>query len=235
MLVSSRSLAEYRAMFALTDSDLRRRILDCPGGTASFTAEVNDAGGDVTACDPIYAQHTPDELAALSVSETRRGNRYVRAHPQQYQWNFFPDPGVHLHVREAAGARFAAGMRRHPDRYIAGRLPGLPFAAVSFDLVLSSHLLFSYADRLDLAFHRAAIGELVRVAYGELRIFPPVAMGSAQPYPLLGGIARPAFRGWSDRASRHGGLRISGRWQPDAGLPAHHRELPHREVTHVAR
>ena len=37
-LVSARSAAEYRAMFALTDDDLRGRVLDCPGGGASFTA-----------------------------------------------------------------------------------------------------------------------------------------------------------------------------------------------------
>ncbi len=30
MLISSRSLDEYRSMFNLTDEDLSRRILDCP-------------------------------------------------------------------------------------------------------------------------------------------------------------------------------------------------------------
>ncbi|RZS41055.1 hypothetical protein EV193_103373 [Herbihabitans rhizosphaerae] len=39
MLVSPRSLAEYRGMFRLTDGDLAGRILDCPGGGAGFTAE----------------------------------------------------------------------------------------------------------------------------------------------------------------------------------------------------
>ncbi|MDQ3825837.1 MAG: hypothetical protein M3325_08915 [Actinomycetota bacterium] len=85
----------------------------------------------------------------------------------------------------AAGARFAVDMGNHPDRYVAGRLPELPFVQASFNLVLSSHLLFGYADRLDLPFHRAAICELMRVAHAELRIFPLVAMGSALPYPLL--------------------------------------------------
>ncbi|MBV8996325.1 MAG: hypothetical protein JO287_22065 [Pseudonocardiales bacterium] len=185
MLITSRTLGEYRAMFALTEADLARRMLDCPGGTASFTAEGNAAGGNVIACDPIYAQHTPDELAARSVSETERGNGYVRAHPEQSRWSFFADPDEHLRSRVAAGARFAVDMRSHPGRYVAGRLPELPFVQASFDLVLSSHLLFSYADRLDLTFHRAAIGELMRVARDELRIFPLVAMGSALPYPLL--------------------------------------------------
>jgi hypothetical protein len=64
------------------------------------------------------------------------------------------------------------------------RLPHLPFAAGGFDLVLSSHLLFSYADQLGFAFHRDALLELVRVACGEVRVFPLVAMGTA-PYPLL--------------------------------------------------
>ncbi|HZA15405.1 MAG TPA: hypothetical protein VE645_00665 [Pseudonocardiaceae bacterium] len=172
-------------MFALTETNLARRILDCPGGTASFTAEVNAVGGDATACDPIYAQHTPDELAARSVTETERGNRYVRAHPEQYRWSFFTNPEEHQRSRIAAGTRFAADMHNHPHKYVAGRLPELPFADASFELVLSSHLLFSYADRLDLGFHREVIRELMRVASDELRIFPLVAVGSSLPYSLL--------------------------------------------------
>lgn len=88
-------------------------------------------------------------------------------------------------MRRAAGTRCAADIRRHPNRYVAGRLPELPFAKASFELVLSSHLLFSYADRLDFAFHRQAICELMRVTRGELRIFPLMAMGSPLPYPRL--------------------------------------------------
>lgn len=44
MLISLRTLGEYRVMLALTEADLARRILDCLGGMASFTAEVNAAG-----------------------------------------------------------------------------------------------------------------------------------------------------------------------------------------------
>lgn len=66
-----------------------------------------------------------------------------------------------------------------------GRLPDLPFADAAFDLVVSSHLLFSYADRLGFSFHREAILELVRVTRDELRTFPLVAMGSALLYPHL--------------------------------------------------
>lgn len=171
-------------MFDLAEADLGRRVLDCPAGASSFTAEVNATGGDATACDPIYADHGPAELATRSRSETDRGNSYVRAHPEQYRWSFFADPDEHQRSRHAAGARFAADMERRPQRYVAGSLPALPFAAASFDLVLSSHLLFSYADRLDFAFHREAILELMRITRAELRIFPLLAIGSVR-YPEL--------------------------------------------------
>jgi hypothetical protein len=69
----------------------------------------------------------------------------VRAYPEQYRWTFFAEPNEHQRFRSAAGTRFAADIRRHPGRYIAGQLPELPFADASFDLVLSSHLLFSYS------------------------------------------------------------------------------------------
>jgi hypothetical protein len=184
VLVSARSLAEYRAMFALSDAALRRRLLDCPGGAASLTAEVNVAGGDATACDPAYAHTSADELVAHAHADADRGNRYVRAHPEQYRWDFFADPDDHQRSRSAAITRFAADRRAHPERYVPGELPRLPFTDNAFDLTLSSHLLFSYADRLDLVFHRDGIGELMRVTRNELRIFPLVAMGAVS-YPYL--------------------------------------------------
>ncbi|CAM3219087.1 methyltransferase domain-containing protein [Prescottella defluvii] len=185
MLISSRSLGEYRAMFNLTDDDLAVRILDCPGGAAGFTSEVNRLGGDVTACDVAYSAQAADDLAGMAATETDRGNRYVRAHTEQYKWTFFADPDEHQRTRQQAARQFAAHIRQYPHHYVAGRLPSLPFADASFDLVLSSHLLFSYSDRLDHTFHVDAIGELMRVARDELRIFPLVAAGSSAPYPRL--------------------------------------------------
>lgn len=185
VLISSRSLAEYRAMFALTDDDLSVRILDCPSGGSSFTSEVSNLGGDVTACDAAYLGNSPDNLAAIALSETDRGNQYVRTHAEEYDWTFFADPDEHQQLRQHAAQQFAAHIRQHPGHYIPGRLPALPFPDNSFDLVLSSHLLFSYADSLDHAFHVDAISELMRVTSGELRIFPLVAIGSAEPYSQL--------------------------------------------------
>jgi hypothetical protein len=155
VLVSARSLAEYRAMFAASDAALRR-----------------------------YARTSVDELAAQAQADTDRGNRYIRTHPEQYRWGFFADPADHYRHRHAALTRCTADRRAHPERYVPGELPHLPFADNAFELTVSSHLLFSYADRLDLAFHRDSIFELMRVTRDELRIYPLVAMGSVS-YPYL--------------------------------------------------
>jgi len=67
---------------------------------------------------------------------------------------------------------------------VAAALPTLPFPDRSFDLVLSSHLLFSYTDRLDVAFHLAALLELARVSRGQVRVFPLVDY-NGHPQPTL--------------------------------------------------
>ncbi|WP_433194916.1 class I SAM-dependent methyltransferase [Nocardia sp. CA-107356] len=147
-LISARSLAEYRAIFALTDADPSARILDCPCGTASFTTEASELGATVIAADPIYAQPA-ERLRTLARTETDRGNIWATAYLDRYRWDFYGDPQQHRQMRRAAAARFGADLTTHRDRYVAARLPSLPFPDNSFDLVLSSHLLFTYADRLD--------------------------------------------------------------------------------------
>ncbi|PXX61465.1 hypothetical protein DFR70_10823 [Nocardia tenerifensis] len=172
-LVSARSLAEYRAIFTLSDADLHGRILDCPGGAASFTAEANALGADVTAADPVYAR-PPDNLRDLAIAETDRGSHWATAHSARYRWDWYGSPQRHREIRHAAARRFGADLSAHPGRYVAAALPSLPFPDDSFDLALSSHLLFTYADRLDADFHLAALLELARVCAGEIRAYPLV-------------------------------------------------------------
>jgi hypothetical protein len=54
--------------------------------------------------------------------------------------------------------------------------------------VLSSHFLFTYADRLDARFHVAALRELYRVARGEVRAFPLLEQGGRAVLGLLGAV-----------------------------------------------
>ncbi len=170
-LFSARSLSEYQAMFALTAQDLTGAVLDCPGGAASFTAEVNAIGGDATALDLAYSS-SPAVLAELAVQEAERGNAYTAANAERYIWNHFPDLAAHHSARRSAAGLFARDVLAHPERYVAGALPHLPFADRRFELVVCGHLLFTYTDRLDTAFHTAALLELVRVTSHQVRVFP---------------------------------------------------------------
>jgi SAM-dependent methyltransferase len=177
MLVSSRSLAEYRRMFALTDVELTSGILDCPGGAASFTAEVSAAGGRATACDPCY-ERPAAEVGELARVDLHRGYRYHQGNPDEYVWTFFTGPDDYLARRSRSIGLFTEHFAASPGHYVTASLPALPFPDRSFDLALCSHLLFSYADRLDQGFHLASIRELARVA-AEVRIFPLVPFGLA--------------------------------------------------------
>lgn len=105
-----------------------------------------------------------------------RGYAYHQSNPDEYVWTYFRDRDHYLESRTRSVELFAADRAAHPDNYVTAALPTLPFADQRFDLVLSSHLLFSYADRLDREFHVASLRELCRVGR-EVRVFPLVPMG----------------------------------------------------------
>ncbi len=186
-LISARSFDEYRAMFARADSDLSGSVLDCPGGASSFTACANLAGASAVAADPVYAR-LRHSLAAHVIAEVERGSVHTVAGADRYVWDFYGDPGGHTRLRRASAEAFSRDLIAHPARYLAASLPRLPFPAGRFDLVLSSHFLFTYADRLDLEFHRAALCELHRVARREVRVFPLLEQGGRPVTALLSGL-----------------------------------------------
>jgi hypothetical protein len=191
-----RSFEEYRRLFALSDADLGGRILGCGDGPASFNAEATGLGHAVVSCDPIYA-FPPEEI------ERRVEDCYsdliaqVRSDPDEFVWDYFHDPDHLGQCRLAALRRFLADFEsgKAKGRYVPAALPRLPFGDGQFDLALVSHLLFLYSERLDFEFHRAAVGELLRVAR-EVRIFPLLTLGR-RPSPHVGPIrTHVAGRGW---------------------------------------
>ncbi|BDT96462.1 hypothetical protein [Nocardia sputorum] len=183
-LLTGRSLDEYRAMFALTDDDLRGDILDCPGGAASFAVEAAALGARVVAVDPVYRLPAA-ELTALAAAELDHSTSHTTAAADHYVWGFYGDLHGHREMRKTAAGRFADDLRVNPARYRFGALPALDFPDRAFDLVLSSHLLFTYADRLDFDFHVAALRELTRLSRREVRVFPLVDHAGGQLDDLL--------------------------------------------------
>jgi ubiquinone/menaquinone biosynthesis C-methylase UbiE len=182
VLVTSRSYAEYEAMFDL--SELPDSVLDCCAGGASFTAEAAERGVDAVAVDPAY------ELPAAELVDTVRrslpaGAAIVDEYSASFVWNWYGDPQHKDELRIEAADRFLQDVSVAPERYVAGSLPDLPFEDRRFDLVLCSHLLFTWAEKYDRDWHLAALRELVRVSRREVRIFPLVNQGAGEPVEFL--------------------------------------------------
>jgi hypothetical protein len=183
-----RSFDEYRRMFNLADEDLRRNIIGCADGPASFNAEMSRHGHRVVSCDPLY-QLTADRIKQRIDAVYEEVIGQTRQNQDKFVWSLITSPDELGRIRLEAMHDFLRDYDRGKldGRYISARLPDLPFDPASFDLALCSHFLFLYSDRLSLAFHQQAVDELCRVAR-EVRIFPLLTY-NAEPCPFVTPIA----------------------------------------------
>ena len=176
IIITGRTYGEYCAFFNLDTEILKgKKVLDCPGGASSFTSYAKKDGIDATATDLVYDL---DRAALKTIGERSIGIIY-----KDVSWMagnsfaFYESTLNHRRFREKALREFLKDYNCHD--YIKAELPELPFGEKQFDLLLSSHLLFVYDDRLDLAFHLEAIHEMLRVAK-EVRIFPLVDVNNSR-------------------------------------------------------
>jgi hypothetical protein len=188
-----RSFAEYERMFSLKPDDLKRPVLGCADGPASFNAEATKRGIEVVSVDPLYA---------FSAVEIRRRIKEVcpQVLEQTWQnrdgfvWNDFRSIEALGWMRLRTMVRFLkdypAG--REAGRYVLAELPKLPFADGAFALALCSHFLFLYSDHVSEPVHVDSVLELCRVA-DEVRIFPLVALGN-QPSRHVAAVVRAVER-----------------------------------------
>jgi hypothetical protein len=164
-------------MFALTDADLKGRILGCADGPASFNAEAARRGTGVVSVDPLYRFSASDIHQRIALTRHRILEQ-TRLNAHEFVWDAIPSiealDALRMDAMQCFLADFQAGKRT--GRYLAGELPSLPFRDGAFDLALCSHFLFLYTEQLTAEFHRAAVAELRRVA-AEVRIFPLIALG----------------------------------------------------------
>ncbi|WP_327591651.1 hypothetical protein [Streptomyces chartreusis] len=123
--------------------------------------------------DPCFALSAPD-LRIVVERDRELARRWVTARPQRFPVDSGGSWIQHDEWRCAAEnvlADLRLEMPRRRGCYVAASLPRLPFRDGAFALALSGHFLFTYADRLSSAFHRAALRELLRVAE-EVRVYP---------------------------------------------------------------
>lgn len=184
-------------MFGLTNSDLRRRILGCGDGPASFNSEFAKRGGHVVSIDPIYSLNAGQIQKRISeIYETVIRQMYKNTN--DYVWTAIRSVEELGRVRMTAMQDFLSdyGAGKAEGRYLAGALPFLPFKGLQFDLVLCSHFLFLYSGHFPLEFHCSAVTEMCRVAH-EIRIFPLLDLsGLPTPYvePVAEAMKRSEYR-----------------------------------------
>src|SRR4051794_30382547 len=173
-----RSFAEYKAMFALTQEQLGRRILGCADGPASFNAEATEHGADVVSVDPIYAYSQSDIRSRIQATYPEIIQQTQQNHAE-FIWTEMTSVEELGRLRMASMERFLndydAGKKC--GRYLAAELPTLPFENQAFELALCSHFLFLYSSQFSRKFHADSIVELCRVA-SEVRIFPLFELGN---------------------------------------------------------
>ena len=144
------------------------------------TAEATRRGHLVVSIDPLY-RFSREEIATRVAETFPVVLEQTRANAEDFLWERHGSVEQLGALRRQAMDTFLADYPagRGEGRYLTGELPGLPFDDSTFDLALSSHLLFLYGEQLSRDFHLAAVRELSRVA-AEVRIFPLIEL-SGQP------------------------------------------------------
>ncbi|MFC7064154.1 SAM-dependent methyltransferase [Halobacillus seohaensis] len=169
-----RTYEEYMDMFYLSEEFLKgKKILDCPAGACSFTAIGQKIGLDVTACDIAY-DHSVKALKNKGLEDIDHAMEHMEKAKNNYIWDYFKGIDELRRHRQSALNDCANDMIEHTQNYIPVTLPSLPFKDEEFDILLSAHFLFMYADRLNYSFHIETLKELLRVTKEEIRIFPLV-------------------------------------------------------------
>ena len=176
MVPWGRSFEEYQAMFGLSEDDLKKRILGCGDGPASFNAEATKRGSKVTSCDPVYQFESKEIRRRIDEVYTEIMAKMTQG-ADSYIWDSLGSVEELGRVRMTAMSNFISDFDtgRRQGRYVPASLPSLPFPDYEFDLALCSHYLFLYSDQVDEGAHLASMRELCRVA-SEVRVFPVISL-----------------------------------------------------------
>ena len=182
-----RSFDEYRAIFSLSDADLKKTILGCGDGPASFNSQLTAQGGNVISIDPSYcfnAQQLKSRIAEVYEELMPQ----MHANKEQYIWESISSVEALGATRMAAMEAFIADYQQGKEegRYLDASLPKLPSTDKQFDLALCSHYLFLYSEQVSFQEHIESLIELCRVAR-EVRIYPLLSL-NGQLSPHLNGV-----------------------------------------------
>jgi hypothetical protein len=171
-----RTWEEYLLIFDIKEEQLiGKHVLDCPGGACSFTAVANQKGIRAAAIDAAY-YYSIEELKKKGLDDIEYTLSKIEQVKDKCRWEYFEDTKELRKERVKALIQCIEDMETDNSRYFPAILPVLPFENDSFDITLSAHFLFMYADKIDYNFHLQTIKEMMRVTKGEIRIFPVTDM-----------------------------------------------------------
>ena len=120
-----RSFDEYRAMFSLSQGDLRRSILGCGDGPAGFNAVLARRGGRVVSVDPLYALAV--EAIRLRIDAAfPEVLEQARSHSDEFVWRHVKSVEELGRLRRAAMEEFLGDYQKGKRQGRYGRCQGFP-------------------------------------------------------------------------------------------------------------
>ncbi len=171
-----RTFKEYKKMFSLSESDLKKTILGCGDGPACFNAELTKIGGSVISVDPIYQFNS--ELIGGRIEEVYpKIMEQVTKNKNDYVWDTIGSVENLGKTRMEAMCKFLDDYEdgKKSGRYVNESLPTVTFENMAFELALCSHYLFLYSNHINQTQHIASMKELCRVAK-EVRVYPLLSL-----------------------------------------------------------
>ncbi len=172
ILLWGHSFDAYTRMFALTEADLKLKILDCCGGPSSFNSILTQKGGNVISTDEIF--NLPKKKLEQKVNEVfDEMLSVIEANQDKFTWDDIKSPQALADIRRENIEIFLNDFEQGKEagRYISDVPPNLHFQHYEFDLALVSHYFFANCPEQSVEYHVESVNNLCDVAK-EVRIFP---------------------------------------------------------------
>lgn len=172
ILLWGHSFEAYTRMFALSEEDLKLKILDCCGGPSSFNTILTKKGGHVISTDELFA--LPKKKLEQKIEEVfNEMLEIIEAHKDRFKWDEIKSPQELAAIRRENINVFLEDFEQGvaEKRFIPAAPPNLHFQHYEFDLALCSHYFFANCPDQSIEYHISAVNNLCDVAK-EVRIFP---------------------------------------------------------------